>query len=105
MRKLFVLSIVCGAVLACVGCVMVDGPVHGGLYTKTKGPGMIVDPSVQGTSQGVASAKGIVGVAIGDASIQKAMENGGLTKVGRVEQEAMNILGVYGEYKTIVYGE
>jgi hypothetical protein len=105
MRKGLLLVLAGGLVLSCVGCVMIDGPVHGGLYTKTKGPGLMVDPTVQPANVGVASVKGIVGVAIGDASVQTAMTQGGITKINRIEQEAMSIMGVYGEYKTIVYGE
>ena len=44
-------------------------------------------------------------VATGDASIEAAMKNGGITKVHHVDWQAKNILGIYGEFKTTVYGE
>jgi hypothetical protein len=44
-------------------------------------------------------------VAIGDASIQTAAKNGGIKRIKYVDYEVRNILGVYGEYKTIVYGD
>jgi hypothetical protein len=44
-------------------------------------------------------------VAIGDASIEAAMKNGGITKIHHVDWDVKNILGIYGEYKTTVYGE
>lgn len=44
-------------------------------------------------------------VATGDSSIEAAMKNGGITKVHHVDWQARNILGLYGEFKTTVYGE
>lgn len=44
-------------------------------------------------------------VAMGDASIEAAAKNGGITKIHSVDWEAKNILGIYGTYRTIVRGE
>jgi len=33
------------------------------------------------------------------------MKNGGITKVHHVDSKVKNILGVYAEYTTVVYGE
>ncbi|MBW2644830.1 MAG: TRL-like family protein [Deltaproteobacteria bacterium] len=44
-------------------------------------------------------------VAIGDASIEAAMKNGGIKKIHHVDWDAKNILGLFGQYKTTVYGE
>jgi hypothetical protein len=55
---------------------------------------------------GVSMCTSILGlVATGDASIEAAMKNGGITKIQHVDWNAKNILGLYGEYKTTVYGE
>jgi hypothetical protein len=44
-------------------------------------------------------------VAMGDASIEAACKNGGITKIHSVDWDTKNILGIYGTYKTIVRGE
>ena len=41
----------------------------------------------------------------GDASIQQAAHNGGITKVSYVDSEVKAILGIWAEYCTVVYGE
>ena len=41
----------------------------------------------------------------GDASIEAAKKNGGITKVVSVDWKAKSILGLVGEYECIVYGE
>ena len=79
-------------------------PMNGSLYTSLKGPVAVGDAS--GSSKtGTAKATAIIGFATGDASIQAAMENGGITKVHHVDSKVMNILGIYAEYTTVVYGE
>ena len=78
--------------------------MNGSIYTDLKGPGFL--GTATGSSKvGEAKASGIVGVALGDASIETAMKNGGITKVHHVDTKVRNILGVYAEYTTIVYGE
>mgnify|MGYP003573230598 CR=1 FL=1 len=39
-----------------------------------------------------------------DASIEKAMQNGGLTELDYAECEFMQVLGTYGEFAVTVYG-
>ncbi|HEY8369373.1 MAG TPA: TRL domain-containing protein, partial [Thermodesulfobacteriota bacterium] len=43
-------------------------------------------------------------IATGDASIAAAKANGGITEVSAVDHTARNILGIYGEFCTIVKG-
>lgn len=43
--------------------------------------------------------------ATGDASIEAAMKNGGITKIHHIDWDAYNVLGIYGRYKVTVYGE
>lgn len=43
-------------------------------------------------------------VATGDASIERAKENGGIKSVSRINYEAENVLGIFGEYCTVVKG-
>ena len=44
-------------------------------------------------------------LAFGDASIQEAAAEGGITKITHIDWSAKNVLGVYGEYTVTVYGE
>ncbi len=44
-------------------------------------------------------------IAFGDASIQKAAQNGGITKVHYADHEFLRVLGIYARFTTTVYGE
>lgn len=79
-------------------------PMNGSLYTDVQGP-LSAGPAATGSKRGEAKATGIIGIALGDVSIETAMKNGGITKVHHVDVKVMNILGIYAEYTTIVYGE
>ncbi|MFA4944213.1 MAG: TRL-like family protein [Lentisphaeria bacterium] len=106
MKKLLVLGGMAAGLLAS-GCVMPNGPVFAGIVLDQKGAVAGVDNSVstENMKQGVATAKGIVLFSTGDASIKTAMQNGNIKKVHHVDSEQFNVLGIYSEYKTIVYGQ
>lgn len=75
------------------------------VYTEAKLPIAVGEPGAY-SKVGVSKATSILGlVATGDASIKAAMENGRITKVKYVDYDAKNILGIYGEYTTTVYGD
>lgn len=80
-------------------------PVTGFVYTDTKFG--INATSNEGTSKvGTAMSQSILGiVAVGDASIEAAMKNGGITKVQHVDYHSTNILGIYATFTVEVYGE
>ncbi len=44
-------------------------------------------------------------VATGDASIEAAAKQGGITVIHHVDWEVKNILGIIGTYRCNVYGE
>ena len=104
MRKAM-MSLVVGvsAIVMMTGCSWV-APVNGSLYTDMKAPIAVGDASGQ-SKMGTAKATAILGFATGDASISAAMQNGGITKVHHVDSQVKNILGIYVEYTTVVYGE
>ncbi|MGQ1891108.1 TRL-like family protein [Thermophagus sp. OGC60D27] len=60
-----------------------------------------------GSKVGTATATGYLGVLFfdQDASIQKAAENGGITKISTVDLKSTSILGIIVTYETIVTGE
>lgn len=77
----------------------------GCIYTKVTLPISVTDRNFQYNKVGRSKAISILGwVASGDASINKACQEGGIGKVSWVNQEVSNILGIYGTYTTVVYG-
>lgn len=125
-------TLLCGLLTS--GCAWATTPVWG-LYTDVKGPlqATSLAPGGQqargtlpasspmdqtgaaGTQQqsppanmktGTAMASSILGiVATGDASIEAAAKDGGITRIHHVDHHSKNILGLYAEFTTIVYGE
>ena len=43
-------------------------------------------------------------IATGDASIQTAAQNGGITEIHHVDYEAQNVAGVIADFTVVVYG-
>lgn len=78
----------------------------GVIYTEVNVPVATGEPGSSYSKTGVSKVTSILGlVATGDASIKAAMADGKITKVKYVDYSAKNILGVYGEYTTTVYGD
>ena len=58
-----------------------------------------------GNKEGKACAQSILGlVAQGDASVKAAAKDGGITSITSVDHYTKNLLGVIGDYCTIVRG-
>jgi hypothetical protein len=97
------------AVIAVVGlslaaCMPVASPLAGGIYTEVK-YGMFATTSTAATKEGKACGTTILGwVATGDASVTAAKAAGGITNVSHIDHTAKNILGIFGEWCTIVKG-
>ena len=101
---LVMIAIVFSATFLLAGCATLY-PV-GSAYTNIKLPVASTSNMSSSPKVGTSECKSFLGlVAIGDASIEKAMENGGIKKIHYVDWEAKNILGIYGTYKVIVYGD
>jgi hypothetical protein len=79
----------------------------GTLYTNLKLPVSVTSNQAgKGEKVGTAECQSILAlVATGDASVQTAMNNAGITKIHHVDWEVENILGIIGKYKVTVYGE
>lgn len=102
MKKIFVA--LCAAVF-CVSCGIVKTPVTGALYTDVK-DGVAVTANAGSSKVGTAQAAGYLGlVALGDASIQAAAKEAGITRIHHVDYQSKSYLGIYNVYTTIVYGE
>lgn len=76
------------------------------VYTSVKLPVTVGNGEMRYSKKGEAKCQTMFGCfASGYASINAACSDAKITKVGWVNQEVLNILGIYGSYKTVVYGE
>lgn len=101
MKKIFTLAF---AAMMFVGCV--KSPLVGGIYTDVK-DGLAVSRATAGRGKvGTARPKVIWALsAMGDASIQAAAREAGITRIHHVDYQAKSYVGVYTIYTIIVYGD
>lgn len=87
------------------GCVFAPVvPPRGILYTDQKAP--LFTGRAPGTKEGKSHAHNILFLAgWGDASLQKAMEDGKISEVRHTDYRIQNYALIYQRYTTIVYGE
>ncbi len=86
-------------------CAVGKSPIAGFAYTDIK-DGLAVTSNTGASKVGISTATGYVGVvAMGDASIESAAKNGGITRIQHVDYHTKSILGLYTTYTTIVYGQ
>ena len=103
MKKAIVILTMC-AFLFVTGCATLYPA--GSIYTNISLPVTATANNGSATKVGISQSTSIFGaVAIGDASIEAAKKNGGITKVHHVDYGVKNILGIFGTYTTTVYGE
>jgi len=87
------------------GCMTVATPAVGIIFADVK-YGDTATTATGATKEGKACAVSILGwVATGDASVDAAKANGGISEVAVVDHTAKNILGIYGEFCTVVKGK
>jgi len=111
-RYLLIALLAAFSITMLTGCAFVSmgGTTMASLYTDTKAPlpyASYYGPTTGSSLKvGEASFTSFLGlVAIGDASIEAAMKNGGITKVHHIDQKVKNILNLIATYTVIVYGE
>ena len=83
-------------------------PLYGSLYTNVTYPSHYqgAAPKGPGSKSGSSKATNILGlVATGDASVNAACQDGSITTVHTVDQNATNVLGLWAVYTTEVTGE
>ena len=92
------------AIFLLSGCQPVAAPVMGIFSLDTQYAGSATDGPAP-TKEGRACATSTLGlVASGDASIEAAKANGGITTITHVDHSAKNTLGITSEWCTIVRG-
>jgi hypothetical protein len=86
-------------------CANVSAPVNGLVWTNVKAPLAATNDDTKPTLVGRAEATSILGIiATGDASIEAAARNGGITHIHHVDYESHNFFGVVATFTTVVYG-
>jgi hypothetical protein len=97
-----IFSLVCAVAFA-IGMTSCAAMGNGTLYNDTVEP-CHVTANTLGSKVGQAEIVNIVGVALGDAGVQKAAKEAGITKVSHVDKKVWSILGVYSVTTYTVYG-
>lgn len=103
--KKILCSVAAVAMLTLSGCAAVMSPVTGTMYTNLSGGLMATDNPDKPTKVGRASVRSLFGVyAVGNASIDAAAKNAGITRIHHVDYESESIFGVIADYTIVVYG-
>ncbi len=103
MRKLLLSLAALTALSLVMGCAtpFPTGSIYTGVTMPSAASGNVIS-----AKQGTAECISVLGlVAVGDCSIDAAARAGGITRISHVDFKAKNVLGVYGQYTTIVRGE
>ena len=103
MKKIVMAGMVAAATLLS-GCM---GPYSGGLiYNNYNQPLSVRDNATACSKRGESSMTNVLGYfAMGDASVSKAKQAAGITKVGSVDTHFTSILGIVGTTTTVVCGD
>lgn len=109
MKKMIGLVLLVAMLCMTMGCAGIYGgtvkPSLGLIYTDLTAP-ISVEGKKAGSKIGTAMSTSILGwVAQGDSSIEAAAKSKGITTINHVDYHFKNILGVYSEFTTIVYGD
>ncbi len=104
MIKKLSVAVICAMAVLSTGCAMTKAPLTGMFYTGLQS-GLAATPQA-GPKWGEACASSILGlIATGDASIEAARRNGGITSISTVDEKVSSILGIYATYCTVVRGK
>ena len=102
MKKLIGAALLAAAL---TGCATGMSPVTGTFYTNVTGALAATDNPEKPTKIGRSSARSILGVyAVGNASIEQAAKNAGITRIHHVDYETQSIMGVIADVTIVVYG-
>lgn len=97
-----------GVVLLALGlgaCANVRGPAPAAL-SYYAGPGTVGPSAKEPVKRGEACVQNFLGlIATGDASIDAAKKNGGITTVTSVDENVSRVLGYYAQFCTVVKGQ
>jgi hypothetical protein len=100
------------SLLGVSGCSMARSPIIGFLYQDVSDV-LLVNPAggspdaqiPENPKIGAARAISILGVTLGDSSLDTARRNAGIRKIHYVDYHTWSVLSVYGWTETRVYGD
>lgn len=102
--KKTIFSVACAIALA-MGMTSCGVLGSGMIYNDTVEPNQVTANAL-GSKVGQAEIMNILGVvALGDAGVQKAAKEAGITKVSHVDKKVVSVLGLYTKVTYTVYGE
>lgn len=105
MKKLFLASAFALGMLVTSCASLTTKGGMGVLYTGVS-EGEAVTANTLGKKVGTAEITNILGlVTTGDASIQTAAKNAGITRISHIDCKKTSVIGVYGKYTVYVYGD
>jgi hypothetical protein len=88
------------------GCYAFLGVENGGLIYRDVTLPLTATEYGPGSKVGRAEATTLLGlISTGNAGIEAAKRNGGITKVAHVDYRRTNMLGIFATYEVIVYGD
>ena len=99
-----IISIAALALLTTACSTSTRQPVTGIFYSDVKATENVTS-NAAAPKKGEACAQSILGFASGDASMETAKKEGGITQVSYVDNYSNSILGVYAKYCLVVYGK
>lgn len=106
MKKTFAIVLASLLAVGLAGCLSAPFQPPSGVVSVTTAPLSTEGNWEVGSKRGEAFSTSILGLyATGDCSIAAAARNGGLKKIGHVDYEYVNIIGVWQKATVIVYGE
>jgi len=103
------IALAVGCTLLFTGCAgmafgsRANGPY--GIYSGTKANDQVTDLAVAGKTGEACSESYLGWVTVGDSSVPTAAKNGGITKIASVDNNFMQVLGIYAKFCTVVTGQ
>ena len=107
LKRVLVLAVL-SVLFVASGCQLAPvQPPLGMIFSQIRAPVDIdCDNTDLGSKVGQAGAVSVLGlIAVGDASVQAAARQAGITTVKHLDYEFMNILGLYTNMKITAYGD
>lgn len=104
--KIVKVGLIAGGLALLTGCLSAPFQPPSGVVSVTRAPLSTEGNWKVGARHGEASSASVLGLyAWGDCSIATAARNGGLSKVGHIDYEYLNVIGIWQKATVIVYGE
>ena len=103
-KRVLLNSSLIATLILMTGCAYPNPPI--GLITAVQYPHVQACTSGEiGSKTGKSSVTMILFISAGDASVRKAANNGGITKIKTIDHQFLSFFGIVQIYRTIVTGD